>query len=263
MAGGLGTRMAEFTAGPQGRPKSMVYLLDKPLLAYQIEQLKQGGVNQAIIDEYYRPESIKKYFGDGRKFGIKIQHHLSEGLLGSAGQLKRALLDLSSDEEGFVVVIYGDIFSNVDIKKLIDFHRETPRLDNMPRITPVVIPQKYHFGVFEADEEGRARRAIGFVEKPRLLGNAAIFVLDRDLAERLPEQGDLSRDFLTPAVKEGNVSVKLYVHEGMMVNVNSLELLDPIEDWLLKERERSFGIRYPVYPEVELFYRGSNAIERK
>jgi histidinol-phosphate phosphatase family protein len=74
LAGGRGTRLRPLTLT---RPKPMVDILGKPFLEYQIEQLRDQGFKRVLLLLGYLPEVVRDYFGDGRRWGIKIEYSVS------------------------------------------------------------------------------------------------------------------------------------------------------------------------------------------
>ena len=87
LAGGLGTRLRPYT---KTLPKPMLPLGGKPILEYEIEWLKKNGIKEIVVCVSYLRKKIENYFGDGRKFGIKIEYAISNKPLATAGQLKTA-----------------------------------------------------------------------------------------------------------------------------------------------------------------------------
>ena len=71
LAGGLGTRLRPIT---EKVPKPMVEVHNRPFLVYQIELFKKQGFTDFLILAGYLGEKIEAYFGDGSKFGVRIQY---------------------------------------------------------------------------------------------------------------------------------------------------------------------------------------------
>ena len=71
LAGGLGTRLRPLT---NKKPKPMLPLGKKPLLEHLIKWIRKNGVKDIVLCVSYLHETIEKYFGDGSKFGIKINY---------------------------------------------------------------------------------------------------------------------------------------------------------------------------------------------
>ena len=71
LAGGLGTRLQPYT---KSLPKPMLPLGEKPILEHEIEWIKKNGIKEIILCVSYLRKKIEDYFGDGEKFGIKIEY---------------------------------------------------------------------------------------------------------------------------------------------------------------------------------------------
>lgn len=108
LAGGLATRLRPIT---EKVPKSMIRIKDRPFLSYQIDLLRKYGVLEIVLCVGYLGEQIEEYFGDGRKFGVRIKYSYErEQLLGTAGATRNAIGLLG---DGFFV-LYGDSYLDVD-----------------------------------------------------------------------------------------------------------------------------------------------------
>jgi len=103
LAGGLGTRLRPLT---NKKPKPMLPLGNKPLLEHLIKWIRKNGVKDIVLCVSYLHETIEKHFGDGSKFGVKIEYAISGKPLATAGQLKTAQKFI---DDTFVCV-YGDSF---------------------------------------------------------------------------------------------------------------------------------------------------------
>ncbi|MFA6354742.1 MAG: nucleotidyltransferase family protein [Candidatus Paceibacterota bacterium] len=111
LCAGLGTRLRPLT---DTVPKPMIPLLGKPMLEWNIENLKSHGVAEFFINLHHLPEVVKNYFGDGSRFGIKINYSYEPEILGTAGGLKN--FENLVGENFFL--IYGDMLSLVDYSKM-------------------------------------------------------------------------------------------------------------------------------------------------
>lgn len=179
LAGGLGTRLRPIT---NYLPKPMVPILGKPLLERNIENLKRHGVDEIVLSTCYKPHKIKEYFGDGSKLGVKISYISEDVPLGTAGAIKNA-------EEFFddtFLVFNADILSDIDISKMIRFHKEKGALATIA-VTRVENPSAY--GVIEHDENGFIT---AFKEKPKPyesssdLINAGVYIFEPGLLSEIP-----------------------------------------------------------------------------
>ena len=84
MAGGKGTRIASIVSDV---PKPMIRINGKPILEYQIDNLKAFGLTDIILVIGHLGNKIKEYFGNGDKFGVHIEYFIEDHPLGTAGAL--------------------------------------------------------------------------------------------------------------------------------------------------------------------------------
>ena len=115
-AGGKGTRLSSVT---HDIPKPMVSILNKPLLQYQIECLKENDIKEIYILIGHLGQVIKDYFKDGKDFGVNIKYIEEKEPLGSAGSLYY-LKDIIEDD---FIFVFGDLIFDVYFKRMIDFHK--------------------------------------------------------------------------------------------------------------------------------------------
>ena len=154
LAGGMGTRLQPLT---NTLPKPMVPIMNKPLLERTMLNLKKCGISEVVISSCYQPEYIKHYFGNGKDLNLKIEYIVEGSPMGTGGAIKKA-------EEHFnesFVVFNADILSDIDLSKMIDFHKSKQALATIA-VTEVQDPSMY--GVVEYDTDGYV---ITFKEKPK------------------------------------------------------------------------------------------------
>src|SRR5687768_12861274 len=96
LAGGKGERLRPLTLD---RPKPMVEVGGRPILMYQVEQLKNAGVETIIFARGYKKEVLEQFWGDGSKFGIKVLYSDEDQPLGRGGAIKKAMQMLGEDFE--------------------------------------------------------------------------------------------------------------------------------------------------------------------
>ena len=114
MAGGKGTRIASVKSDV---PKPMIPIAGKPILEWQIECLRTQGLTDISLVIGYLGHVIEEYFGDGSKFGVKIDYFVEDYPLGTAGALFKMNL-----QEDFLLLC-GDVILDVDFTRFIEFHR--------------------------------------------------------------------------------------------------------------------------------------------
>jgi NDP-sugar pyrophosphorylase family protein len=121
LAGGLGTRLRPLT---YKIPKAMVPIKGKPFLEHQLKILKNNGLNDILICIGYLGEEVKKYFGDGEKWGLNIEYSFEREPLDTGGAIKNAEDHLENE----FLVLYGDTFLNINYKDLISYSRKKAKL---------------------------------------------------------------------------------------------------------------------------------------
>lgn len=112
LAGGLGTRMRPIT---QTIPKPMIAVAGKPFLQWQLELLRNGGIERALLLVAYLGEQVELYFGDGQKFGGHVRYSYEPSPLGTGGALKNAEGKL----QDWFVLVNGDTYLAIDYEKLV------------------------------------------------------------------------------------------------------------------------------------------------
>ena len=196
MAGGEGTRLKSVTGDT---PKPMALLAGKPVLEHILALLKRNGIRRACIALRYRPEVIQDYFGDGSGFGIRLEYHVEQAELGTAGCV-RACRDFYGDRD--FLVISGDCACDFDLRALIEAHRR-----RHPAVTMALSSHEtpLQYGTVLTDRDGSV---VSFIEKPAWervvsdLVNTGIYVISPDAMEFVPTDGrpcDFAKD-LFPAL---------------------------------------------------------------
>lgn len=188
LAGGFGTRLRPLSCT---RPKMLFPVANQALLDWTLKNLSEGGVDTAILAVNYMAEALVRHFGP-TKFDLGIIYSREERPLGTGGPIKRAA-DMLQDGESFLV-LNGDVISDIDYKRLVDFHR---REGGIATIALYQVPDPSRYGAVQLDGEGRILR---FVEKPEPgrapsnLVNAGIYVLDRKVLDYIPEGRPVSTE---------------------------------------------------------------------
>lgn len=204
LAAGEGTRLRPLTLD---RPKPMVEVQGKPVIGHIVEWLASHSVRDVAVNLHYMPESIERYLGDGTTLGVRVNYSREEVLLGSAGAMKRLEPYLQA---GPIVVVYGDVLTNLDLGALIEFHLQQVALDASIGATVGLyrVPEPTRVGIVGLDARGRVTR---FVEKPEPdavfsdLANSGILIVEPHTLALIPPETfyDIGRDLLPKALGEG------------------------------------------------------------
>lgn len=123
MAGGKGTRIASIR---NDVPKPMIEINGKPILEYQINNLKDCGLTDIILVIGYLGKKIQEYFGNGDQFGVSINYFIEDHPLGTAGSLFK-MPQLTDD----FLLLCGDVIIDVDFTRFISFHKKHKALASL------------------------------------------------------------------------------------------------------------------------------------
>lgn len=180
LAGGRGERLSPYT---DDRPKPMIEINGKPLIAYELGWLKKNGVTEIILSCGYRWEVLQACMGDGARWDMEIRYAVEQEKLGRGGGLRYAWPYLKPGIDT-VVVANGDNMIDIDLAPVLEQHRQTSAL-----VTDILVPLISSKGIVETDDQNHITC---FREKPELPHwiNAGIYLFERSVADLLPVKGD-------------------------------------------------------------------------
>lgn len=146
MAGGRGTRISELFPDI---PKPLIPIQGIPVLEREIISLRDQGFTDIILTIGYMAEKIQEYFGNGEKWGVKIDCFVEEKPLGNAGAL--FFLDLKED----FLLLNADAVFDVDFNRMVEFHKRHGGL-----VTLFTHPNShpYDSGLLVARENGEVEK---------------------------------------------------------------------------------------------------------
>lgn len=202
MAGGFGTRLRPLT---DKCPKPMLPIGGKPLLETIILSLKEQGFYKFYISTHYLPEIIQNHFGNGEKFDIQIQYVHEDEPLGTGGAL--SLLPRQEVDLPFVV-INGDVLTNMNFTKLLDFHKSHQAIATMcVREFQYQIP----YGVVNSEQNNIQ----SMTEKPSYYFdiNTGIYVISPELLEQVEAQFIGMPTILEQQINKSQKVVSYPLHE--------------------------------------------------
>jgi mannose-1-phosphate guanylyltransferase/phosphomannomutase len=217
MAGGEGTRLRPLTSN---QPKPMLPIADRPMMEHVVSLLRQHGFTEIVITVAFLANHIKTYFGDGSEFGVSISYADEPVPLGTAGSVGNAREFL---DETFLV-ISGDVLTDIDLTKVLDFHRERGA---MATIGLTAVENPLEFGIVITRPDGTIER---FLEKPTWgqvfsdTINTGIYVLEPSIFDFIPS--GRSVDFsgeVFPALLEAGKPLYGAVVEGYWEDVGTLD----------------------------------------
>lgn len=180
LCGGLGERLRPKT---ETVPKVMLEVKGKPILEHQINFLKKFGLKDIVLLARQQSEKIEEYFGDGKKFGVKIEYSVEKEKLGTAGAVKNAERLIDDD----FLLINGDVITNFPLDELLEIKGRN--------VVSLVRPEN-RFGVAKISNiKGKTCLVEKFIEKPKMdvWINAGYTVLKKSTLKTFPEKGDIEK----------------------------------------------------------------------
>jgi len=217
MAGGEGTRLRPLTSN---QPKPMVPIVGKPCMEHILELLKLHGFEDVIVTVAFLPQAIRSYFGSGESIGMNVEYSVEESPLGTAGSVRLAAGRLDDT----FLVISGDALCDVDLGRLIAFHREKQA---SVTIGLKSVDNPLEFGIVVTDDEGRVER---FLEKPSWgqvfsdTINTGIYVLEPEVLKHIPTDRpfDFSKE-LFPLLLDMGRPIYGFVMDGYWQDIGNID----------------------------------------
>ncbi|MEB3238265.1 MAG: sugar phosphate nucleotidyltransferase [Candidatus Sericytochromatia bacterium] len=207
LAGGKGTRLRPYTLV---LPKPLVPIGDYPILEVVIRQLAASGFTHVTMAVNHLAELVEAFFGDGRRWGLKIDYSVECRPLSTMAPLK-LIRDLPDD----FLVMNGDILTDAPFERL---YQEHVAGGNLFTISSYQREVHVDFGVLETDGNGLLR---GFQEKPvqRHDVSMGVYVLSRRVLEHIPDDVPFGFDDLMLALLGKGEKVHLRGHEGYWLDI--------------------------------------------
>jgi len=217
LAAGEGQRLRPLTLT---RPKPMLPVAGRPLLEHIVTLLRHHGITQQAINLHYKPQTIVSHFGNGQQWGVQITYSFEQQLLGSAGAAKKLHWFLDQT----FVVFYGDLYTDLNLRRLLDFHR---RHNALATVALYEVSNPTACGIVDLDAGQRIRR---FVEKPAPeevfsnLANAGVYVLEPAVLSFVPSGRpfDFGHD-LFPTLLDVGLPLMGYPIQESLIDIGTME----------------------------------------
>lgn len=212
LAAGKGTRVRPIT---YTTPKPMISILQKPVMEFLLELLRQHGFDEIMVNVSHLANEIESYFRDGQRFGVQIAYSFEGRIvdgelvgeaLGSAGGMRR-IQDFNPFFNDTFVVLCGDALIDLDLTEAVRQHREK---GSIATIVTKAVPQEEvsSYGVVVTDENGRIK---AFQEKPSVEEalstciNTGIYIFEPEIFKYIPSgvEYDIGSQLFPKLVEEG------------------------------------------------------------
>jgi NDP-mannose synthase len=208
LAGGKGVRLQPYTSI---LPKPLVPIAGElPILEIVIKQLKKNGFTHITVAVNHLANLIMAFFGDGDKWGVKIDYSIEEKPLSTIGPL--TLIDDLPDN---FLVMNGDILTDLVFSALMQTHIEK---EFDLTVASYIRKQKIDFGVLETDENNFV---VGFREKPEYTFKVSmgVYILNRSIIEHLEPGLEYGFDNLMLDGIEKNLNIHSHTFDGYWLDI--------------------------------------------
>ena len=219
LVGGMGTRLMPLTSKT---PKPMLQVAGVPFTEHQIRKAAQAGISEIVLATSYKAELFEPYFGDGRKFGIKIKYAVEESALGTGGGIRNAAALLDDCDQ--VVIFNGDVLSGHDLSSQIQFHI-TNKADVTLYLTKVKDARAY--GCVELLADNQVKSFLEKMENPvSNMINAGCYIFNRKVIDQIPVNQVVSVERDTfPRFLSSGVKVYGYLDNSYWLDIGNPQAL--------------------------------------
>lgn len=217
LAGGKGSRLGPLT---KEVPKPMLLVKGRPLIRHQIELLKKYGLNNITISIGYLGKIIENYLKDGKDFGVKIKYAREFEPLETGGGIKNCEKFI---EESSVLIMYGDIFTQMNIKKFVEFHKRCGGIASIV-VHKTDHPQDSDLVILAKDS--KIEKIIGKSEKegplPSEISKSSIYIFNRKVFNYIPVTRNSFEDDVLPSLVQKE-RVYGYLTDELIKDIGTFE----------------------------------------
>lgn len=215
LAGGKGTRLKPYTTS---LPKPLMPIGGElPILEIVIRQLKKNGFKHITMAVNHMANIIMAFFGDGKKWNLKIDYSIEDKPLGTI-----APLTLLNDLPDNFLVMNGDVFTDINYADVFKFHVKNK---NDITITTFKRGMNIEFGELKLDGKDYV---VGFREKPTYYFNVGVGVniINKKVIEKISKNKPYGFDNLIIDGIENDLKIKAYMFSGLWLDIGRPEDYD-------------------------------------
>lgn len=207
LAGGKGTRLKPYTIS---LPKPLVPIGEMPILEIIIRQLKKFGFDHITITINHYAEIIQAFFGDGKKWNLKIDYSLEDKPLSTMGPLT-LINDLPDD----FLIMNGDVLTNLDLNV---FYNDHIKRNSNFTIGAHKRSDKVEYGVLHNNDKSELIR---FEEKPinEYLVSMGIYMMNKKNLQHIPYNTFFGFDQLMNTLIEKDILPYIYEFDGYWLDI--------------------------------------------
>lgn len=212
LVGGKGTRLQSVVSS---KPKPLAPVGDQSFLHLLVRQLRSQGIRDLVMCSGYLADQIESEFGDGSALDVSIRYSREASPLGTAGALKLAKEFIPAGTD--FVVMNGDSFLEMDLRRLISFHQ------NHGGLLSIAIRKVENAARYGTVEVGADHRIAGFHEKtgnpaPGLI-NGGVYIFKHSFLDEIPDgPSSLELDVLPRLLHRGAYALE---QQGMFIDIGT------------------------------------------
>lgn len=224
LAAGFGTRLWPLTVG---RTKPAIPFLNRPLIAFSVEYLRQYGIEELIVNLHHEPASVRDQIGDGSQFGVRIDYSIEEPeILGTSGALDNVREQLM---DGTFIVMNGKIITDIDLGAALKTHRERGAIATLV-LRPNAKCERFSEVVITGD--GRIDKFAGFPNPQSAVPNpqsplmfTGIHILEPEIFDFIPRNAvsDSVRDVYPAAMAAGKIVAAHVAEQSSWYELSTIE----------------------------------------
>jgi mannose-1-phosphate guanylyltransferase len=191
LSGGWGTRLRPLTCTI---PKSLIPVVNKPVIERQILLLKAAGVTEIVLAVSVMSEVVKQFFGDGKRLNMKIYYTNEKYPMGTAGAIRLAEEYLKDDN---FFMLNGDVIMDFDFSDMLKLHQNCGGIGT---IASKIVKDPSRYGVLIVDNQ--THQLLEFLEKEEyhppagkikpMPINAGVYILEPDIFSYIPPKQKVS-----------------------------------------------------------------------
>ncbi|MEM3730310.1 MAG: sugar phosphate nucleotidyltransferase [Candidatus Bathyarchaeia archaeon] len=238
LAAGEGVRLQPITLT---RPKHLIKVGGKTILEHCLNAVKSLQIDEVLMVVHYMKDAIRQYFGNGEKFGLKIDYVEQKAVLGTGNAVSAVEPYIKDD----FLLIYGDLlFSPEALKKVFDTHKKEKPAATMA-VVPVDKPENY--GIVDLEND-RVKRIIEKPERenaPTNLANAGLYAFSTEIFEKVRATSASARgeweitDAISQLPKEGKAVLAVKISKDEWIDIGRPWDLLEANSWALSRMEHN------------------------
>ncbi len=219
LCGGLGTRLRPYT---YSAPKPMLKLGRKPILQYVIENLRLNGFTDLVLTVGYKGDQIMNYFGDGKKFGVKIEYATEDEPKNTAG----SIYDFKGKVKDSFLVVMGDHLTDINLKRMMEEHKKNKALAT---IAVTKQEMQLEYGILSVKDGEVAE----FVEKPKydFMINTAIYAFEPEVFEYIKPRDDFAKNVF-PRLLAAKKKIQYHPFDEYWVDVGRVSDYERLNEFI-------------------------------